>query len=53
MFTTFEDEDYITEAIKHGAEGYVLKDSAQEHIRMVIKSVYKGLPGFSREGVIL
>ncbi|NLX76221.1 MAG: response regulator transcription factor [Clostridiaceae bacterium] len=46
MFTTFEDEDYITEAIKHGAEGYVLKDSGQEHIRMVIKSVYKGYPVF-------
>jgi len=46
MFTTFEDEDFITEAIKYGAEGYVLKDSGQDHIRTVIKSVKKGYPVF-------
>lgn len=44
IFTTFEDQDFITEAIKYGAEGYVLKDSGQDHIRMIIKSVYKGYP---------
>jgi len=52
MFTTFEDQDYITEAIKYGAEGYVLKDSGQDHIRMVIKSVYKGYPVIHRKAFI-
>jgi len=51
MFTTFEDQDFITEAIKYGAEGYVLKDSGQDHIRMVIKSVYKGYPVFHKKAL--
>lgn len=51
IFTTFDDQDYITEAIKHGAEGYVLKDSGYDHIRMVIKSVYKGYQVFHENAV--
>lgn len=51
MLTTFEDQDYITKAIKYGAEGYVLKDSGQEHIRMVIKSVYNGYPVFHKKAL--
>lgn len=48
MFTTFEDQEYIKKAIKYGAEGYVLKDSGYDHIRMAIKSVYKGYPVFHK-----
>ncbi len=51
IFTTFEDQDYITEALRYGAEGYVLKDSGQDHIRMVIKSVYKGYPVFHEKAL--
>jgi DNA-binding NarL/FixJ family response regulator len=51
IFTTFEDQDYITEAIRYGAEGYVLKDSGQDHIRMVIKSVNKGYPVFHEKAL--
>lgn len=51
IFTTFEDQDYITEAIRYGAEGYVLKDSGQDHIRMVIKSVKKGYPVFHEKAL--
>lgn len=51
IFTTFEDQDFITEAIRFGAEGYVLKDSGQDHIRMVIKSVYKGYPVFHEKAL--
>ena len=51
IFTTFEDQDYITEAVRHGAEGYVLKDSGQDHIRMVIKSVNKGYPVFHEKAL--
>ena len=49
MFTTFEDKDYITEAIRYGAEGYIFKDSGQDHIRTVIKSVKKGYPVFHQK----
>ncbi len=51
IFTTFEDRDYITEALLQGAEGYVLKDSGQDHIRMVIKSVKKGYPVFHEKAL--
>lgn len=51
IFTTFEDQDYITEAVRNGAEGYVLKDSGQDHIRMVIKSVNKGYPVFHEKAL--
>jgi len=51
VFTTFEDQDYITEAIRYGAEGYVLKDSGQDHIRTVIKSVNKGYPVFHEKAL--
>jgi len=51
IFTTFEDQDFITEAIRYGAEGYVLKDSGQDHIRMVIKSVKRGYPVFHQKAL--
>lgn len=51
VFTTFEDQDFITEAIRYGAEGYVLKDSGQDHIRTVIKSVNKGYPVFHEKAL--
>lgn len=51
MFTTFEDKDYITEAIRYGAEGYIFKDSGQDHIRTVIKSVKKGYPVFHQKAL--
>lgn len=51
ILTTFEDRDYITEAIKYGAEGYVLKDSGYDHIRMIIKSVYRGYPVFHKKAL--
>ncbi len=51
IFTTFEDQDYITEALRYGAEGYVLKDSGQDHIRTVIKSVNKGYPVFHEKAL--
>jgi len=51
ILTTFEDRDYITEAIKYGAEGYVLKDSGHDHIKMIIKSVYRGYPVFHKKAL--
>ncbi len=42
MFTVFEDEEKIFEAIKAGASGYLLKKSAPEEIIEAIKSLYNG-----------
>lgn len=42
MLTTFHDEQYIFEAIKHGASGYLLKDTDIDLIVKAIKTVYHG-----------
>ncbi|MFD2331746.1 response regulator [Cohnella sp. GCM10020058] len=40
ILTTFDDEEYILEAIKAGARGYLLKNNDPERIRDAIKSVH-------------
>lgn len=42
ILTTFDDDDYILDAIKNGARGYLLKNNDPELIRDAIKSVYHG-----------
>lgn len=42
MFTIFEDDDKIFEAIKAGASGYLLKKSPAEEITEAIRSLYYG-----------
>ena len=42
ILTTFDDDEYIMDAIKNGAKGYLLKNNDPEQIRDAIKSVYKG-----------
>ncbi|MDQ1144170.1 DNA-binding NarL/FixJ family response regulator [Bacillus sp. SORGH_AS 510] len=42
ILTTFDDDEYITDAIRNGAKGYLLKNNDPEQIRDAIKSVYKG-----------
>lgn len=42
MFTVFEDDDKIFEAIKAGASGYILKKTIPEEIIESIKSLYDG-----------
>lgn len=42
ILTTFDDDEYILDAIKHGAKGYLLKNNDPEQIRDAIKSVYNG-----------
>lgn len=42
ILTTFKDEEYIHEALKYGASGYLLKDSSHDVIYEGIKSAYKG-----------
>ena len=42
MFTVFEDDEKIFEAIKAGASGYLLKKSSPEEITEAIRSLYFG-----------
>ena len=42
MFTVFEDDEKIFEAIKAGASGYLLKKSSPEEIIEAIRSLYNG-----------
>ncbi len=42
ILTTFDDDEYILDAIKNGAKGYLLKNNDPERIRDAIKSVYNG-----------
>ncbi|MBN2797461.1 MAG: response regulator transcription factor [Clostridia bacterium] len=43
ILTTFEDERTILEALKYGAEGYLVKDLTTEALISAIKSVANGL----------
>jgi DNA-binding NarL/FixJ family response regulator len=42
ILTTFDDDEFILEAIKNGAKGYLLKNNDPEQIRDAIKSVFHG-----------
>ncbi|MGV3489222.1 MAG: response regulator [Tuberibacillus sp.] len=42
ILTTFDDDEYILDAIKNGAKGYLLKNTDPERIRDAIESVYNG-----------
>jgi DNA-binding NarL/FixJ family response regulator len=40
VLTTFDEEDYINEALSYGAKGYILKNNSPEQIVNSIVSVY-------------
>ncbi|MCR3761481.1 response regulator transcription factor [Clostridium felsineum] len=42
ILTTFKDDEYIKEAIKNGAEGYILKNQSSDSIIDSLKAVTKG-----------
>ncbi|CAN1212540.1 Two-component LuxR family transcriptional regulator [Tumidithrix helvetica PCC 7403] len=42
ILTTFDDRDYITEALRFGAAGYLLKDTPFEELTQAIRLVQKG-----------
>lgn len=42
VLTTFNDDTYVSEAMKVGAMGYLLKDTPSEELAAAIRSVYKG-----------
>lgn len=40
ILTTFDEDDYITEALSYGAKGYILKNNSPEQIANSITSVF-------------
>lgn len=42
ILTTFDDDEYIFNALKYGASGYLLKGVSMEELENAIKTVYSG-----------
>lgn len=49
ILTTFKDDEYIKEAIKNGAEGYILKNQTSDSIVDTLKAVNKGNMVFEKD----
>lgn len=43
ILTTFKDDEYIKEAIKNGAEGYILKNQTGDSIVECLRAIYNYL----------
>jgi len=48
LLTTYENEDYLLEAIRAGAAGYVLKDAPESQLITAIRKVLDGEPTLNR-----
>ncbi|WP_414552781.1 response regulator transcription factor [Anabaena sp. CCY 0017] len=46
ILTTFDDTQYISEALRFGAKGYLLKDTPAQELAAAIRSIYKGYTHF-------
>ena len=46
VLTTFDDDDYVSEALRVGALGYLLKDTPSEELAHAIRAVHKGYAQF-------
>lgn len=42
ILTTFDDDDFVYNALKYGASGYLLKGIALDELKQAIKTVYSG-----------
>jgi DNA-binding NarL/FixJ family response regulator len=42
ILTTFDDDEYVSQAMRLGARGYLLKDTEPDELAMAIRAVYKG-----------
>lgn len=42
MITTYDDEEYIFDSLRYGANGYLLKDISQQELRNAVKLVSNG-----------
>ncbi|PSB34130.1 response regulator transcription factor [Stenomitos frigidus] len=46
VLTTFDDARYITEALRVGAKGYVLKDTPSKELADMVRSIHRGYTQF-------
>lgn len=46
VLTTFDEDEYVTQALQHGAAGYLLKDTPSEELATAIRSVHRGYNQF-------
>lgn len=46
MLTTFDDQEYVQQALQVGAVGYLLKDTPSEELAHAIRAVHKGYSQF-------
>lgn len=42
VLTTFDDDDYVSQAMRLGAKGYLLKDTHSDDLATAIRAIYKG-----------
>jgi DNA-binding NarL/FixJ family response regulator len=42
VLTTFDDDEYVAQALRYGAKGYLLKDTPSEELAAAIRAVDKG-----------
>ena len=42
VLTTFDDDEYVSQAMRFGAKGYLLKDTPSEELAQAIRAVHKG-----------
>ncbi|NEP01770.1 MAG: response regulator transcription factor [Symploca sp. SIO2E9] len=42
VLTTFDDDEYISQSMRYGAKGYLLKDTPSEELAEAIRAVNKG-----------
>lgn len=46
VLTTFDDQEYVSEALHVGAMGYLLKDTPSEELAQAIRSIHRGYAQF-------
>lgn len=46
VLTTFNDTDYVAQALRFGAKGYLLKDTPAEELAKAIRSIHQGYTQF-------
>jgi DNA-binding NarL/FixJ family response regulator len=49
ILTTFMDDEYVYQALKYGAEGYLLKSQSTDSIIESIRAIFKGNVVFEKE----
>lgn len=57
VLTTFDDDDYVSQAMQLGAKGYLLKDTHSDDLAAAIRAIHKGYtqmgPGLMEKAILL